>query len=740
MFEHISWTCEPCLSGIWLALWLILAFFFVVWEWHHFEKTVRWSYRLLLQGLRCGVLLLIFLLFVQPVIIQQKPEKGAFRVSVLLDQSRSMDRVDRGALFSRRQQLQKLLTSPSIQSISEYGTMEFQGFSNQIHPVLYPDAQAQLPVLPGTSNLGDVMRKAAKGQPGAKPIGAMLLLSDGRSNAGVLPTEVAKQFAKLNIPVSCVGIGNEGVRADVQIHFKNKRAVTASKNQPYTVSAVVRNDFDYKQQLTIKFSENGQEVQTQQLAVAGHAEETVHFVHSSLIAGMRSLSVGIESPAEAQKLDNDIDYMPVQIHEPDQFRILYLSSVMDWEWRFLKMNMEENKQIVLSAIIKTGKENFFNFGLGKETLQKLSGFPEETEIYANIDGVIADFGVLLQMSDKARKVLISFVNNKGGGLLIMGLPPEQKKTKEGAFLPDDLQDLCPVLSLKCQTGIRSQSLIMTDSLIFNRDGGKILHTSRGLPLYAGVPIAEIEKAKKAARTILQLKDGAPVMAAQSYGAGRCVYLGFNQTWRWRMLEENGEELHEHFWNLLLTWLGSNQKSQLEVVEQPNYKMVMDELVRLQIRVSGIDFLPAPNADASVVITAPDQKTTRMKLEPSLEEMGSYTASFVPLLSGVYHFDYHVLLPEGKELHASSSALSILGGVEVQNTDYNEELLRDIARISGGKYISADDFLKKEVELPLSTAVPLIEKRQLLLSHWWMLILVLGAMTAHWWLRRRIGLK
>jgi hypothetical protein len=109
------------------------------------------------------------------------------------------------------------------------------------------------------------------------------------------------------------------------------------------------------------------------------------------------------------------------------------------------------------------------------------------------------------------------------------------------------------------------------------------------------------------------------------------------------------------------------------------------------------------------------------------------------MPGEYRIQWQVTLPE-QNLATETMLLARQTGAEMQNTDYQEETLRDIARISQGKYLTAEEFASGKVDIPLSPKLPQRQSTRPLASSWLLLLLIAAAFTAEWGTRRHLGLK
>jgi hypothetical protein len=100
------------------------------------------------------------------------------------------------------------------------------------------------------------------------------------------------------------------------------------------------------------------------------------------------------------------------------------------------------------------------------------------------------------------------------------------------------------------------------------------------------------RAKPGARVLATAgaDDAAAVMAAQSYGLGKVLWVGTDGTWRWRF--RTGERYHHRFWGQVVRWAASGKLAAGNAFVRfgpEKAKFEEGEGIRLQARISeGVD--------------------------------------------------------------------------------------------------------------------------------------------------------
>ena len=195
--------------------------------------------------------------------------------------------------------------------------------------------------------------------------------------------------------------------------------------------------------------------------------------------------------------------------------------------------------------------------------------------------------------------------------------------------------------------------------------------------------------------------------------------------------------HQSFWKSLILWLSEMGKPRVRLLSDSRGAVVGEEY-RLDLAATGDDFLPSPNAVVNAAVIAPDGSEQLVALNPLWEEEGRYNAFFVPSTPGEYKVEYEIRLPE-RTLHAQTAFVARQTGVEADDVSYNEALLRDMARITGGQFLPLQEYSTLK-SLPVSPELPMKTETMPLSSHWLLYLLFALCASLLWWARRRIGLR
>lgn len=713
-----------------IALWAVLAIALVVLRHAGLQAALSrrtcWS----ITALRVTALALVALLLLQPYREDRRPDRDAFRTVMLLDSSASMAVQDLAGGQSRLEVVRSAIGSTAgagptlFGRLSETCSMEARAFAEAGRAVR---PGGPLPVAPGRTALGEVLAETLDETAGP-PLGAVLVVSDGHSNQGRSPTEVGKLFRARGIPVSCIGVGENRQPGDLRVRFAAGQ-VKGRKGEPLTLDVVLENRFGHAVTTRLTVTDGQGVAAEREVTVAAGASQRESVAVTPWRAGFLSYSARLAAVPDDHQPDTDVDFAGVEVSEPDRFGILYIGAHLGSEYRFLRLLCDTHPQLSLAAAIQTGKASFYQTGLSTGEEGRLNGLPTDPDVINRFDAVVLDTRAVGALGSKGLEALVGFVDRRGGGLLALG---------PTADLPEALRDLLPVPPVPAGSLGTRERLETNPDFIFEKDPGQVLAGGSGLPLPIGGPLWLTSALKRGARAaaVVRGSDLAAV-SAQSYGSGRVAYLGVESTWQWRLASAAGENSHTAFWNGLLVWLASTGKPRLQMPAD-GAKVGLGEPVALDVNVLGRDFLPAPDARITATITSPSGAARDLALDASADTPGRYTALFFPEEAGEHRVAYRIAASSG-DCAGEAHFLARRTGVETEDTTYREDVLRDLARLTGGTFLSYRDLGALE-RLPLSTTVPMKTARLYWTRHSALLVALAAVLGAEWLLRRRFGLK
>ncbi|NQZ59758.1 MAG: hypothetical protein HRT88_20085, partial [Lentisphaeraceae bacterium] len=475
-------------------------------------------------------------------------------------------------------------------------------------------------------------------------------------------------------------------------------------------------------------SHEGQEIARQMVELAeGEAEEKVTFKLREYTGGFKNYRVAVDVVDNEMISTNNVDYAAIKISEDEKVRILYFSGNINPEYKFLDNLCDDSESLQLTALIRTGEKAWYYYA-GEEE-KKFEVFPDTSELL-NFDVIIFDLAAEYLINKEIAMSLERFAFDKGAGLLFVGRPEGESYFED--LLPVSKVQLASASSKKILS-LSESSLLVPRSKKDLADLSDLLYVKSGARFY-GSALSDL---KASARADLKFRGSQSqvILSSLYYGAGKCAYLGID-TWSWKLNPKNNGKDYETFWKRLFSWLSSSSVEQLKVI--PAYrKYAAGEAMDIAIDLLESNFEPSITAKVSAVVKSPSGKIINLKLPASLDIEGRFSLDFIPQELGEYSLSVECTFADDKELRKKVSFLAFESSGENATLPLNERLMKDVARISGGKYHLWNNV---QGDLSLSEKVPVIQSRTYLFNSWLSMLLVLVFFCLEWFLRRRIGLR
>jgi hypothetical protein len=341
---------------------------------------------------------------------------------------------------------------------------------------------------------------------------------------------------------------------------------------------------------------------------------------------------------------------------------------------------------------------------------------------------------------------------EGGGLVQVAGPQHAPASYDGKplaevlpveFLPVKFkavgdarpQPFQPVLT---EAGERSDFLALADTPEEN------VNVWKNLPgLFWFYPVTKLRPGAAALLVHPQAKLGEgpmPLAATHYYGRGQVLFLGIDETWRWRY---NVQDKHfARFWGQVIYQLGlphllgNARRVQLALEHS---EAVLDRPGLVYARLLDADFRPLKEKQVPATLEYLDAKkgeerTTPITLEAIPGREGEYRALLAHDRPGRFElkvarpeptvFPFRVNLPPRHELEPAGLA---------------EDALREAARVSGGAFYREEDLHRLPVQVQPRQAT-FTQRQEIVLWGPLALVLFVGLVTAEWVMRKFANLS
>ena len=604
----------------------------------------------------------------------------------------------------------------------------------------------------GSTDLSDGIReRVATIKEGQKT--AIVLISDGQHNNGPTPVQLAKILGTRKVPIYTVGIGSANHPQDLAV-LEVKNPDTVFQDASVKGSVELKDDATPGQPFTIKIEYQGTLLWEKKLTTEQRGLRSIAFDFP--IKGI----VG----TEMQKQDRDLKFtsLPLTLNvsvstvkdETDASnnnalmrfsaiterpKVLLLDGRPRWEFRYLRNLLERDQKWEVNNLLVGANGDQIRWQRGKLTGQ----FPPDKETLFSYQLIIFGDLPLNTLTQNELDWMREFVEQRGGGIIFIDGP----RTSLSNYLNSPLKTLLGVAwrGAPLEGGDLKQQFVASGpmegafSLAGDPERNKEIWQGLQKPRWAAA-----SSALPGSEAILQISDNtrtADAIIFRRVGAGRVLYSGIEESWRWRY--EVGDVYHQKFWNQAAKW-----------VMEPPFP-VQDKHVALDS--GAMTYSPGDTAEIRVRLR---DNQGRLKLDPKAEaqlfkngkKVATVALSADGNTSGILRgrtaeleegdYEVRVSTPEWPDSDVkvrSTFTVKPQGAGEMTLLHCDEELLQQLAFHSGGAYLREEEIGRlAELLRPLSQG-RIVESETILWQSWWWFGPLVFLLTLEWVLRKRSGM-
>lgn len=613
------------------------------------------------------------------------------------------------------------------------------------------------------SPLGDAL-DLHLGASGAANLDAVILVSDGRSNAGLSPVDVAAKYRSNDLAIFTVGVGDPSPPRNVRLSGPpGPREALRLEEVAFDVTVSAEGLEGRAVTVTMYGERQGaarQPLQTQSTSLLKDGEpQKVRLYHAFEEAGDWTLRFEVTALPEETTTDDNVDTRFLRVTD-ERIKVLYVEGFPRWEYRYLK-----NALLRVDASIEA---QVFLFDASRDFVQEHSKHLEPLRELPSSREELFSYHVILvgdvlpeqlaPTEDRRQEwlsLLTQFVERGGGLGVIWGelaMPDRYRSTPLEDLLPVVLEEPDRIGAVDWSEPFipdLESPVLPHDVVLLMREPerNEALWREGLAPLIAYYPVQQA----KAGSTVLlrHPKDSnrfgkRPILTVGEVPRGRTLFLATDETWRWR--EPYGEKYHDPFWRNVVRHLAAGRlRRRDDRVELRLDRVIVDtgEQVRVQLRLLDTELAPRRASDANVYFRRADGQPERRTLQAVAPgETGEYEGRFTlqdPGVVSVLAFENDN--PDG-ELLAREDVLVKMPDLELARSSQDRETLEQIAAASKDGFYSfvADtgrlaavfkDRRPTETEVDRSTRP--------LWDHWWTLAFILLLLTVEWIARKRVRL-
>ena len=691
LFKYSPWAYragELSFASPW-PLWALVALTVVGLTFFAFtlyrQRNLAWWRKLIIGTLQTLLLATVLVMLWQPVLLVERVRDRENVVAVVMDASASMAHGEGDK--SRLQESVAALQGGPLDALRKSFGVRLFSFSG---PVQTLKQLSEIPPPGSQTRIGDALNTVL--QTGATtPLSGIIIISDGGENGGTLSEERLAQIASFGVPVHTVGVGPETIPNDLELDSVTL-ADNAAPGEVLNAEVSIRHSAKGKTRLRVYDGEKLLAANDVTLTSdAGVTTQTIAVPAGD--PGVRDLRFTLDPlPNERNTINNTRTH--VMDVTPHRRNILYVEGEPRWEYKFIRRAADTDQSLRLASMVRATPNRYYRQGIEKAE-ELAGGFPKKAEELFAYDAVIIGSFEATALSAEQHEALKSFVDRRGGGLLMLA----------GR---DGLSDGGWGLVAVAQT--LPAQLATTDAKTFTLQTGKAVLTEYGaespitrldddatknqkawneLPPFGD--IEPVGKLKPGAVVLLDAKSGnkeTPLLVWQHYGRGTTYLLTTGSTWRWKMRTDHNDTRHYTFWRQLMHAVAQDAPPRMTLTTSAK---VYDDQRRVPINAElhNEKFEPLNDATVALTVTSDDGVTQQLQMSPSGQGDGRYTAMVDAASTGLYRVGMTAKSGDKEVGQLETHFRRDDGVVEHFHTQQNRPLLQRIADSTGGRYWRLD---------------------------------------------------
>lgn len=757
----------------------------LVWLGYRGEKLSVGA-RLTLTFLRACALLLLLGILARPVKVIQREDVQDAIALVLVDDSASMQRKDAyaGDGATRRalaqldfaepaqvtrsavaQRVLERVLAPKLAS-GGYAAKNF-AFGADLEPL---GPGASLNARDASTRLGDALLQSLAAHRG-RHVTDVIVLSDGRQNAGASLLDAARAASSLGVNVHSIVLGDTRPELNVALELVEAPSSALDGDEIAITVRVVGRGLERGRRGEVRLEEYDPEDpdgRARRVAATAELELSENGERTTLIARAgpanrrtQERRFRVEAAPLAGETALDDNVLEVSVHvSPQKVRVLYVEGYPRWEYRRLALDMlkRADENIQFQAFLLSANPDFRHES--SKDLPSLARVPfERKELLDNYDVVILGdvnpFAISPDpsASEEFMKALVEFVERGGGLCAIAG-----EYDLPRAYVGTPLEAVFPVLfdDAELRSGpsdtrrkyrprledpdhpheiVRLHSELEVNRELWEEESG----------LWGMHWFSPVSRAKPGAQVLLRHPResnsyGAyPLAVAGYYPSGRTLFLAFDETWTFRY--HWGPRFHERFWRNAIRWLAlgrlrsGDRRYRIELA-RTSYDL--GARVGVEARVLDEDYRPSTAQTQELRWSAPEGQPQDLILTAVEGRPGLFRGSVEPSRTGLHR----VWVEQGGERLSGAEFEVVIPSLESADPTPAPAALAELAALTGGVAVDlahADELVQKALPGGEQRRDPISARLDDIWDHGWTLLVVLAVLSAEWILRKRFEL-
>jgi uncharacterized membrane protein len=493
-----SWPLQQYVGGaaVWNFILASLALGLVVYIYRREARTR--NLRLLLGGLRAGILGLVLLLLNRPVLTLGQERREPSVLAFLIDDSLSMKVPDAASADGKPQgrldAVIDLLTGSDgqllrrLSSVHDLRVYDFSRGAKQIATIAGPgdstsaattqrsgepiddafSAVGQLKAEGNGTQIVNALTSVLQDVQGERVAG-VVVFTDGRETPSESPPEAVAALRSYGVNIFPVVVGSDRMPQNIAVQsvtFEDTAFVDDYTNLHVTLQA---SGYEANHPVTLallrQVTEGGRTVNvpvlddsgneiTKTVEAADGKPFDVDLQFKPTAADIPVVNLVVEAKPQPGELDTADNFHPARLNVLDNnISVLYVDGYPRWDYRYLKNSLLRDKTVKLSCLLTSADPNFRQEGSDDpnrpqyQNSWRITAFPDTMDRLLDYDAVILGDVDPRQFTDAQLQLIADFVSKKGGGLAMVAGP----RWSPQGYRNTPIESLLPVIITHAET-------------------------------------------------------------------------------------------------------------------------------------------------------------------------------------------------------------------------------------------------------------------------------------------------
>jgi len=693
----------------WLALLLAVLFYLIV-RYAYAGTSLADREKKLLSGLRLLAASLLILAFLQPVVSSFIRKMTKPEIAVLIDNSYSMN-VTSGGLPVFKGALNELKDLESV--LGGKFDVRLFAFGESLSSV---DDPSKLKAEGEDTDLNRSLKSFLFNLSGREYRG-IVLLSDGRFDVNTETASLVRDMERNDIRFVPVLLSEAASARDIAVRFGEDNPVELYSDQKETLRAEVAMRNPGGAAVRLKLSDNGVLISTRDVP-ANQQFNVIPFDYTAAREGVHDLKIEVATGQPDGFSENDSDHLFVRVNK-GKFDVGFIYGSPSWEFKFLRESLDDDPTVNLRAAI---------LSIDPGAADRMRPGDLDLLILGNLK--------LKDLPDAFLSETAKRVRSAGLSLLILG--------GDESFLSEPVRNASFRDVLCFETDPKLPSLSGPVSVVLTAEGGSspvmLLSDDPGMnkKIWAGLPPLTmvnwvVPRKGSSVLATASKNDRVPLIGFGISGIGKVFYIAGYPTWRWAFLNlaVNDDNLkYRSFIKQLVRDLTSFKLDKINLYTD-RFAYPKDSVAKLYAVVlegapasGGITAQILRNGSPWKTVTLRNPGLTRERFETdlNLDEYGDYRA--VITVNATRKEAFFVVQKSRKEYFA---------------TGVDRQALERLAGLAGTKLVAPAGLASIAADFDASAIRKDYTSRKDLWDSIFMLLAVVGLLSAEWIIRKRKGL-